>query len=416
MQDTKYRVHYGYIVAAMSVMVVLGSLGLGRFSFTMIYPNMMEGLGVGNTEMGLLASINFFGYLIFSLAGGIMASKYGPRVIISFSLIMAGIAMVLTGLAGALGMAMAMRFITGMGSGGSNVPVMGLLSSWFAPRRRGMAAGLAVGGSGIGIALAGILVPMINGAYHDDGWRWSWYFLGAAVVAIGLLAAVFLRNSPDEMGIRPVAFTEIASGQQPGVPAVLPFNWRLIYRSREIWQLGLLYFLFGFSYIIMINFFSVYLIREAGLPERTAGYLWSTVGLLGIFSGLVWGNISDLIGRRLALSMVFALQGTCFAIFALGHGPFFHWSTALLFGITAFAIPAIIAAATGDFIGARLAPAGLGMITVLFGIGQMLGPALAGYLADLTGTYRIGFFLSSGAAFTGALGSLMLKPPKEAAN
>lgn len=414
MKETKNLFHYGYVVAAVSILVVLGSLGLGRFSFTMIYPNMMEGLRLGNTEMGFLASINFLGYMIFSLAGGIMASRYGPRLIISLSLVIAGIAMVATGLAGGLAVAMLLRFITGLGSGGSNVPVMGLISSWFAPRRRGMAAGLAVGGSGIGIAGAGILVPLINSSYLHDGWRWSWHLLGGAVVVIGLLAFIFLRNSPYQMGLQPVGATKDSPGQAAGTSTASPFNWSLIYRSREIWRLAFLYFLFGFSYIIMVNFFSVYLIREAGLAEKTAGYLWSIAGLLGIFSGFIWGNISDLVGRRLALFMVFGLQGTCFAIFALGQSPLYYWSAAIIFGITSFATPAIIAAATGDFVGARLAPAGLGMITVLFGIGQILGPALAGYLADFTGTYRIGFFIASLAALTGALGSLSIKPPTEA--
>lgn len=409
MEKRGYLPHYGYIVAAVSILVVLGSLGLGRFSFTMIYPNMMEGLRLSNTEMGFIASINFLGYMVFSLAGGILASRYGPRLIISLSLMIAGIAMILTGFAGGLALAMLMRFITGLGSGGSNVPVMGLISSWFSPRRRGMAAGLAVGGSGIGIAGAGIIVPLINNSYLQDGWRWSWHFLGGAVVFIGLVAFIFLRNSPSQKGLQPVGATISSHGQDAQKTTASPFTWGLIYRNREVWRLAFLYFLFGFSYIIMVNFFSVYLIREAGLAEKTAGYLWSIAGLLGIFSGFVWGNISDLLGRRRGLFMVFGLQAICFAIFALGQSPIYYWSTAIIFGITSFATPAIIAAATGDLVGARLAPAGLGMITVLFGIGQIMGPAMAGYLADLTGTYRIGFFIAALAALTGALGSLSIK-------
>ncbi len=414
MSESRHILHYGYVVAAISILVVFGSLGLGRFSFTMIYPNMMAGLQLGNTEMGLLASVNFLGYLIFSLAGGILASRYGPRLIISLSLVIAGIGMLLTGLAGGLAFAMLMRFVTGLGSGGSNVPVMGLISSWFAPRRRGMAAGLATGGSGLGIAAAGIIVPLINDSYLHDGWRWSWHFLGGVVFFIGLLAFFFLRNSPSQKGLPPVGATKDSTTGAAQASTASAFTWGMIYRSREIWRLAFLYFLFGFSYIIMVNFFSVYLIREMGLPEKTAGYIWSIAGLLGIFSGFIWGNISDLVGRRLGLFMVFGLQGICFAIFALGQSPFYYWSAAIIFGITSFATPAIIAAATGDFVGARLAPAGLGMITVLFGIGQVMGPALAGYLADFTGTYRIGFFIASLAALTGAVGSLSIKPPLEA--
>lgn len=407
--------HYGYLIAVVSVITVVGALGFARFAYTMIYPNMMVGLGVGNTEMGLLASSNFFGYLIFSLAGGILASRYGPRVVIAISLIIGGLAMVFTGLAGGIGVAIFMRFITGMGSGGSNVPVMGLLSSWFAPNRRGMAAGMAVGGSGLAIAIAGILVPAVNQTYLAEGWRYNWYILGAIVMLIGVIAWLLLRNRPEDMGLRPVG--EIEQGEELTKKIeqekASSLDWKLVYKSKELWFLAGLYFLFGFSYIIFVNLFSAYLVREAGLMEGTAGYMWSVAGILGIFSGFLWGYVSDNFGRKTGFAAVFAIQGICFAVFALGTTMTAFWTATILFGITTFSIPAIMAAATGDYVGSRLAPAALGMITVLFGLGQMLGPTLAGYLADAFGTYTISFQVASAAAFLGALGSLVLKNPEK---
>jgi sugar phosphate permease len=407
--------HYGYLIAAVSVITVVGALGFARFAYTMIYPNMMTGLGVGNTEMGLLASSNFFGYLIFSLAGGILASRYGPRVVIAVSLLIAGLAMIFTGLAGGIGVAIAMRLITGLGSGGSNVPVMGLLSSWFAPHRRGMAAGMAVGGSGLAIAIAGILVPVVNQTFLAEGWRYNWYILGGLVMVIGIIAGLLLRNSPQEMGLRPVGESESAGdlGKKVDQEKASALQWSLVYQSKELWHLAALYFLFGFSYIIFVNLFSAYLVREVGLPEGTAGYMWSVAGLIGIFSGFLWGNFSDYFGRKTGIALVFAFQGVCFGIFAFGTGSSAFWAATILFGLTSFSIPAIMAAAAGDYVGSRLAPAAFGMITVLFGLGQMIGPILAGYLADVYGTYTLSFKVASGAAFLGAIGSFLLKSPEK---
>lgn len=407
------RSHYGYVIAAVSVVVVMGALGFGRFSFTVIYPGMMAGLGVGNTEMGLLASVNFLGYLLFSFIGGLLASRYGPRAVISFSLLAGGAAMVLTGLAGGIVMAGTMRFVTGLGSGGSNVPVMGLLSSWFAPRRRGMAAGLAAGGSGLGILVAGLLVPVINRAYPVAGWRVSWFFLGGLVALFGLVALVFLRNRPEELGLVPVGAppgetpAPALKGKAPGL------NWGQVYISPKLWHLAAIYLLFGFSYIIVINLYSAYLIKEVGLPERTAGFLWSLTGGLGIFSGFVWGALSDRIGRRAGFFLVFSLQGTGFILLALAKGYPGYLLATFLFGITAFGIPAVIAAAVGDLVGPKLAPAGLGLITIFFGLGQMVGPALAGYLADAYSTYTVSFFVAAAGAYGGALIALTVKEPRK---
>jgi MFS family permease len=80
----------------------------------------------------------------------------------------------------------------------------------------------------------------------------------------------------------------------------------------------------------------------------------------------------------------------------------------LAFGISAWSIPAIVGAFTGDIAGARLAPAALGMVTVVFGIGQALAPYVAGKLADMSGNFSYSFMLAALIALTGAVGSLLL--------
>ncbi|MFQ6117062.1 MAG: MFS transporter, partial [Candidatus Bipolaricaulia bacterium] len=202
------RFHYGLIILLMSVLVVMGALGFARFGYTMILPSMKEGLRLSYTQMGLLATGNFLGYLIFALVGGFLASRFGPRLIISSSLLLIGITMFLTGLAPNFSFALAMRILTGIGSGGSNVPVMGLASAWFAARRRGMATGLIAGGSGLGLIITGPLVPTIIARYGPLGWRYSWYLLGLAVLALGLSGYIILRNRPQEKRLRPIGETE----------------------------------------------------------------------------------------------------------------------------------------------------------------------------------------------------------------
>jgi MFS family permease len=126
------RLHYGWIVLAIGMLVVFGSLGLARFGYTMVLPSMQEGLHLDNTQTGVLATANLIGYLVLAVIGGAAASRYGPRLVIGAGLSLAGIAMVLTGLANGFYTAAAWRALTGIGSGASNVPVMGLLASWFA--------------------------------------------------------------------------------------------------------------------------------------------------------------------------------------------------------------------------------------------------------------------------------------------
>ncbi|MEK6573383.1 MAG: MFS transporter, partial [Chloroflexota bacterium] len=148
---TSRRLHYAWIVLGTGVLVVFGSLGLARFGYSVILPSMQADLGMNNTQAGALVTANLLGYVILSVLGGALAAHYGPRNVITIGLVLTGIGMLLTGLAGDFIAAAIWRALTGIGSGASNVPAMAMVSAWFAQRRRGLASGIAVGGSSIAL-------------------------------------------------------------------------------------------------------------------------------------------------------------------------------------------------------------------------------------------------------------------------
>ena len=405
--------HYGWVVLVVSTLTVLGSLGFARFGYTMILPAMQTALGLSNTQTGGLATGNFIGYLMLAVIGGFIASRYGPRRVIGVSMLLIGVTMVLTGLVNSFQGALLWRVLTGVGSGGSNVPVMALLSAWFATRRRGLATGIAVGGSSLGLMITGPLVPRILDAFGEEGWRYSWFILGGLVVLLGLLALALLRDRPGEKGLRPVAAEADEPVPQSGA-GTSSLDWGRVYRSGAVWHLALVYIAFGFSYIIYATFFAKYLQAEGGYTKEAAGNLWAIVGWISIFCGLIWGTVSDLIGRKYGLTLVYLTQAACYAVFALWRSPAGYVVSAILFGLTAWSIPGIVAAACGDYLGSRLAPAALGFVTLFFGLGQAAGPSVAGALADATGSFGPAFLLAAGVAFLGGLGSLLLRPPRTA--
>ena len=145
------------------------------------------------------------------------------------------------------------------------------------------------------------------------------------------------------------------------------------------------------------------------------GNLWAIVGWISVFCGLIWGTVSDLIGRKYGLALVYLLQATSYAAFALWRSPTGYIVSAIAFGITAWSIPGIMAAACGDYVGARMAPAALGFLTLFFGLGQAAGPSVAGALADTRGSFGPAFLLAAGVALLGGIGSLMLQPARNGA-
>lgn len=403
------RMHYAWTVLAMGTAVVFGALGLARFGYTPLLPSMQTALGLHNAQAGVLASANLAGYLVLSVVGGVLAVRFGARRVIAIGLSVAAAGMLMTGLAVSFLDIVFWRAVTGMGSGASNVPVMALLAAWFAPQRRGLAAGIAVTGSSLALILLGPLVPRLLAAYGPGAWRQCWFLYAATTGILAALSLVLLRNRPADVGQDPLG-SRVAGRGEPLSTTPVP-QWSDVYRSPRIWHVGLVYLCFGFSYIIYMTFFTKYLITEADrFTPVSAGGLFMAMGWASLLCGLIWGWVSDRIGRKRTLLAVFLVQATSYALFTLRatHAPLV--ASAVLFGLTAWSIPAIMAALCGDLLGPRLAPAALGFVTLFFGIGQAMGPTLAGRLADLTGSLVPAFGLASVIATLGALGTLGMNP------
>jgi len=428
---------YGWIVLCAVIAVNLGALGLGRFGYTVILPSMRAGLGLDDARAGALSTANAIGYLIGSLLVGLTGSRGSRRNRISLSLLGVAAAMSLTGLARAFAAALALRFATGFLSAGANVAAAGLLPLWFAERKRGLATGLAVGGSSVGLLLTGTILPRIVSA--PEGWRWGWQALAIAAALLSCIAWIFLRDHPRELGLEPVgtegagratlaaapaaepranaveqrAIAPEAAAAFAAEPAAEPAAGggavRAVLRNADARLLCLIYPCYGFSYIIFSTFYARYLVAEIGFSPEGAGALWAGIGAVSFLGGLAWGAFSDRFGRKTAFLLSFAILSGCFLTFGLWKAAPGAVVSSIAFALTAWSVVAVMTAAVGDAMGER-GPASFGIVTFCFGIGQAAGPYAAGAIADATGSFSIAFAAAGAAAAAGGVLSLLLGP------
>jgi MFS family permease len=398
--------HYAWIIAFTGTLVLLLTQGFGRMSYSVLLPSMKEGLVLTYTQVGLIGTANFIGYLSLAVIGGFLAVRFGTRRTIFISLLVMGVSLFLTGLSGSFTSAFFMRLITGMGNGGAVVPMMALTASWFAARKRGLAAGILTMGTGLGLSIVGLVLPYVMAQFGADGWRYAWFLLGVIVFALSFVCRALLRDNPSDKGTAMYGGHEEVKSRA----AVTFFSaWRDVAREKEIWKLGMVYFMFGFSYIIYVTFFVAYLTSEAALTPQKAGQIFALLGLASILSGTLWGALSDILGRRYGSLLAYLTIALSFLMLALWRSSPGFYVSSIVFGISLSSIPAIMAAAVGDSMGGRLAPAALGLITLIFGIGQSLGPAVAGWIKDATGTFTGAFVLSAVVSLVGAAGSMLLR-------
>ena len=404
------EIHYGWYIVATGTLCIFACLGLGRFSLGMLLPAMGNALQLSYSQMGFVSTMNFVGYLVAVLLCGRLMALFGARNLITSALFAIGLSMVAIGRTHNLYLLVFLYLLTGMGSALANVPVMALVSIWFTSEKRGKAAGFIVIGSGFAIILSGKLIPYLNHTY-EQGWRLGWIFLGILVMFVGVVCYLVIRNRPQERGLQPVGWTDQKTDSQDSFEKPLRLNSRLILHCATI------YFLFGFTYVIYATFIVTAMVQEKGFSEEIAGNFWSWVGLLSLLSGPVFGTISDKLGRKTSLMMVFSIQSLAYFLIGMDLPQIFLYLSIGCYGIVAWSIPSIMAALVGDYVGPQRVAAVFGFVTFVFGLGQISGPYLAGQLAEVTDSFSSSFFMAFFmAVFAVVLSALLPGSKKKCSN
>jgi predicted MFS family arabinose efflux permease len=411
---------YRWVVLAAAFLAVFGALGFGRFGYSAVLPSMQEALGISSAAAGSLASWNLAGYTLMAAVGGVLAARFGPRIVITVGMVVTAGGMLLTGVSNGLLEASAARLLTGMGNGLVLVPSITLMAAWFDLRQLGLASSIVPTGSSLALVIVGPIVPRIIEAGGGQGWRLAWYFFAGVTICLALISAIVQRDRPRFIVSSPgrtfhPAAADLSTSRRRRAGST-SHDLGTILRSRYAWHLGLIYMGFGITFLIYFTFFQKRLISDLGYSGQTAGSLFLILGFAGLAGGVIWGSVSDRIGREHTIAGTLLLAAIAAFLLAWPTGLAGLIVSTLLFGSTGMVIPGLIGAACGEKFGPRLASASLGLVTVLVGVGQTIGPFVGGLLGDAYSSLGPAYLLSGGVFVFAAVAAFLLgtaKPPRE---
>ncbi len=396
----KIPFHYGWLIVFSGGLTLFACLGLARFAFGLLLPAMRQGLALGYDQMGLISTGNFVGYLLSVALAPWLIRRYRPRAVICSGLVLICLCMFAISRVDTLGPLVFLYGLVGAGSGFANIPTMVLVSHWFRRNKRGLAAGLIIAGNGLAIIIAGQVVPQLNQLY---GWRASWLVLAVVSLVAALVAWLIVRNDPTDLGLEPCGRFEAVElsemkGRTPG---------------SILLQLGVIYLIFGLTYMVYGTFIVTTMVDDYGFSEARAGQLWSWVGFFALFSGILFGSVSDRIGRRNGMILVYGMFTCAYLLAGLGGqlGTWALWLSVIFYGVVLFAVPTIMAAAVAEYLGIERAASGFSILTLFFAAGQILGPGSAGLLAEVTRTFVPSYLVSAGLTALAVLLTFRLKAP-----
>ncbi|SFR64251.1 Cyanate permease [Marinobacter daqiaonensis] len=390
----------------MLIMVVCGLftslvvIAFARMAYGLLLPPMRADLGLSYQQAGILGTITALGYLSFVLAGGIAAARWGARLTVVFGLVCVAIGFAGLSLASHFYMLLALMALLGFGTAFSFAPMVSLLATWY-PEKRGLVIGLMTSGVGLGMLLAGALVPWMTELFGDDGWRVSWGIFCSAALVVALLVTVFAKDPPR---------LATATGQSP--PSA--DKW-LIYRNPRVITVASVYGIIGVTYIVQAIFIVSFMV-ESGHPETTAGAFMAMLGLLSIAAGPLWGWLSDFWGRGNALTASLALVTLAMGLPLLDQSLPVFFLHFLVMGLSVNGMFALIQASATDQVAPRYIPIAFSFVTVFFATGQLIGPAVAGWLIEWSGDFRVAFGFTFAVLVVGVWLTLMIRRfPREVA-
>ena len=372
------KIYYGWVIVCVGVTVKMTGLGFGRFAYPMLIPSMRGSLGFNYSEMGLLSGAIMLGYLLFSVIGGILATRFGPKRIAVISLLCGSLSMFFISRLSGFFPLLFFAFTMGAGGAGSHISITTLPMAWFEERRLGGALGVVTGGTGLGIIVTALLLPYLLFNLGKEAWRQCWLILALITFLVAMIGWMLLREKPDRMSLLP-------SGPDGDKKSISSAGNKSKLALKAIF---IVYFIFGFAYNIYATYFVAYMVEEIRLTEKVAGDIWAIFGWMCMGSGLIWGFFSDRLGRREALLWNSGIISFSVLLPLLLHQPFFLGLSAFLFGSTFLGTVTIVAASIGDQVGEKRASV-YGLVTLIHGIGQFLGTTIGGYLKDLTGSFQL---------------------------
>ena len=240
-------------------------MGIGRFIFTPILPGMMSDLGLTPGDAGLIASANYFGYLLGAIIAGFGWASGIERPLVYVSLAASAALCFAMSVSDGVMLFSIIRFFAGVASAFMLVFTATIVFSHLAAANRQDLQAMHFGGVGTGIAISSLLVAASSASGH--GWREDW--IGAAVLsALGLIAVVALiRQGP------------VRSGSAAAEP---PIVW-----TPEFIKINIAYGLFGFGYIITATFIIAIVRSSHGSPWMEA-LVWFVTGTAGAISVWLW--------------------------------------------------------------------------------------------------------------------------------
>jgi len=377
---------YGYIIVFVSTIVMTLTFGV-NYSFGIFFTPL-------RAEFGWTKAVTSIGYSVLTFIAGFLGifagrltDRFSARMVSIVGGFFLGLGCILMSqIVAAWQFYLIYALIVSAGIGGAWPSLTATVPKWFVVRR-GLMIGVVASGTGIGTM---VVPPVASRLISVYGWRNAYIILGAFTLVFIVIAAMFMRRDPHQMGER--LYGESEREQEKDPQGLKALSYREIIHNWHIRMVCIIYFCFGFSlHTIMVHLVPHAI--ETGIPPETAAGLMTVAGGAGVLSKLLVGAISDRLGVRWSLALNFILLIVALLWLQMAESLSMLRPFAFAFGFAYGGIMGLQSVLSANLFGLSSLGLILGSVTFIYTIGSAVGPLLSSYIFDITGSYRSAFFI-----------------------
>jgi len=409
------KIFHGWKMAGAAAGIQMLHAALLHQSFGAYFAILIEQKGWSKTSLSAASAMQSAETAIIGPAMGWLIDRFGPQNMIRAGILTFGAGLMMFSQVETLAGLYASVLVIALGSSLSGYfPLNIALIHWFERKR---ARALSI--SGLGLAIGGILVPLVAWSMQQFGWRATAFGSGVLMIVIGWPLARLFKRHPQDIGETldglPAPTPGAGPDQQTETSVQPEFTARQALRTGAFWLLALGH---GFA-LFVVTAVNVHAINHMRLSlEYTVAQASLFIMIMTacqVAGVLIGGAVGDRYSKRWMCAVCMLMHAAGLLMLTFATGPLMLTAFAVLHGLAWGVRGPFMQAIRADYFGRRSIGMILGLSSVIIAIGQIGGPMVAGMLGDATGNYRAGFTVLAALAGAGSLLFVFARRPAQPA-
>jgi MFS family permease len=384
------------------------ALGVGTYiAFGVFFNPLMETFGWSRAVISGASSLAFLMMGVFGVLAGRLNDRFGPRPIMIVTALLMGLGCILMArLSAPWELYLFYGIIFGMGGSSIDVIALTTVARWFT-HRRGFMTGVVKVGTGAGQ----FIIPLAAGwLILHYGWRMSFVVIGVVITSSLIIMARFLSRDPEAAGIAPPVSQPATTKTTLAAPLDIPLSSAL--RTVQLWTICLMNLFLVFCLLIVMMHIVPHA-RDLGVaPLKAAGVL-STIGAISMLGRFCGGMVIDRRSSGTVMAVSFFLLLASLVWLQFSDRTWMLYAFAVVYGLAHGGFFTAISPIVAEFFGIRFHGTLFGIVVFFGTAGGAIGPLMAGYLFDLSGSYQSTFRIITVMALVSCALFFSLKPFKK---